>query len=495
MKQDGVRRAAGPRSALSSGALQRPQHRGRQRVTFLTRQDHFKRAHDESAFSITVMSLLCSGLSHHTAPVAVRERLSFPPHEARGLISSAWLREATERAGLAELTLLSTCNRTELYAVAGSRDGDPAALTALFVMLLARAGGVAAGTLAPHVYLHADTAAVEHLCRVAAGLDSMIVGETEILGQVGIALGIGMEAGTSGPMLDAMFHSALRAGRRARAETAISRRPASVSGEAVQVLRDRLSTHPRPSVLVLGTGTMGRSVSRILHDADFATLQVAGRTPGRAREVAAEFGGECIGWNAVEDSLTGVDAVVAATGSPEPVITAEMVLRARGERSAGRSQLFVDIAVPRNVDPSVRSIAGVDLLDLDHLQARIAGNIEERRAEIPLVERIIAEEIAYFQRWRRGSESRPVLAALRAQSERIRQRTVTEHLSRLGDVDSSVRERVEALSRDLVTQLLHEPSRRMRTETDPTRARATSELVRDLFGLVLSDDEGGPPSR
>jgi len=293
-------------------------------------------------------------------------------------------------------------------------------------------------------------------------------------------------------MLDAAFHTALRAGRRARAETGISRRPASVAAETVQVLRDRLSSHVRPEVLVLGTGTMGRSVARVLHGADFAALRVAGRTAVRAREVASELGVEPIGWEALDESLAGVDAVVAATAAPEPIITERMVAQAHGARARGRPQLFIDIAVPRNVEPSVRAIPAVELYDLDHLQLRIGGNLEERRAEIPLVERIIAEEIAHFERRRRSTELRPVLAALRAKGEEIRRRELAEHLARLGDADPALRERFEALSRDLVTQLLHEPSQRLRTETDPTRARASAKLVRDLFDLPVLDDDSGP---
>lgn len=434
------------------------------------------------------MSLLCTGISHHTAPVAVRERLSFPPREARTLLAAPWFRDAAAHAGLAEITLLSTCNRTELYATAGTREGDLPAVATLFVAMLCRAGGISEKTLSPHVYLRSGMAAVEQLCRVAAGLDSMIVGETEILGQVGIALGIAMEGGTSGPVLDAMFHTALRAGRRARAETAISRRPASVAAETVQILRERLRTDARPAVLVLGTGTMGRSVARVLHGSDFASLRVAGRTVVRAREIASELGAETVDWDAVPDSLAGVDAVVAATGAPEPVITSHMVSRARRARTHGRTQLFIDVAVPRNIEPSVRAIPDVDLFDLDHLQLRIGGNLEERRAEIPLVERIIAEEMAWFERWRRGSELRPVLSALRSRGEEIRRRALGEHLARIGEADPVLRNRLEALSLDLVTQLLHEPSRRLRAETDPTRARASSELVRELFGLVLPED-------
>jgi glutamyl-tRNA reductase len=439
------------------------------------------------------MSLICAGVSHHTAPVAVRERLSFPPPEARALLGAPWFAAATRAAGLSEVALLSTCNRTEFYASADAEPGDHDALPAVFVSLLARAGAIAGEELEPHVYVHSGTAAVEHLCRVASGLDSMVVGETEILGQVGVALGVAMEGESSGPVLDAVFHAALRAGRRARAETTISQRPASVAAETVQVLRDRLSSRARPEVLVLGTGAMGRAVARVLHGADFATLRVGGRTATRVREVTTELGVDSVDWAALGDSLAAADAVVTATSAPEPIITERMVVQARGTRPRGHAQLFVDIAVPRNVESSVRGVPDVEVFDLDHLQLRISGNIEQRRTEIPQVEGIIAEELAHFERWRRGSELRPVLASLRARGEAIRQAELAAHLARAGDADPELRSRLDALSRDLLAKLLHEPSRRLRAETDPVRARASAELVRELFDLDMPDDGGGPP--
>lgn len=385
-------------------------------------------------------------------------------------------------AGLGEIAVLSTCNRTELYATVVHASGEGVNASAPFVSLLAHAAAVPEDVIAPHVYVRVGAAAVEFLCRVAAGLDSMVVGETEILGQVGLALGIAAECGTAGRVLDAAFHTALRAGRRARAETGISRRCASVASETASVVRDRLSAHTRPDVLVLGTGTMGRAVTRVLHGADFCTVRTAGRTPGRARAMAEELGVEAVRWDAVEDSMTAADAVVVTTAAREPTVTTRMVRDARQRRVSERPLVIVDIAVPRNVEPSAGVLAGVELHDLDYVQARIRANVGERRSDIPRVEQVISDEVARFEEWRRGTEMRPVLAALRAKGEEIRVRTLERYLGG-ADADPALRDRLDALSRDLVTRLLHEPSRRLRAEADPARSIASAEIVRELFDL------------
>ncbi|MBA2290818.1 MAG: glutamyl-tRNA reductase [Gemmatimonadales bacterium] len=438
------------------------------------------------------MPLLCCGVSHHTAPLAVRERLSVGPREASAVLGSPWLRGAATIAGLTEIAVLSTCNRTELYASVGAHDRDLADATALFMKLLSRASDLSEETLAPHVYMSSGLAAVEHLCRVAAGLESMVVGETEILGQVGVALGQSVEASWSGPVLEAVFHTALRAGRRARAETGISRRPVSIASEAVALLRAKLVSRERPRVLVLGTGSMGRAVARVVANSDFATVHVAGRTASRACELAKEVAAELVSWDALADRLSAMDAVVVTTSAPEPVITVAMMSRAQATRQFARPQLVIDVSMPRNVEPEVASIPGVALYDLDHIQAVIGSHLEGRRLEIPMVDGIIEEELAHFDRWRRGSALRPVLAALQAKGEAIRRRQVDEHLRAIGSADPDLRGHFDAISRAVVSKLLHEPSRRLRTVTDAARARESAELVRELFDLELPDDPSEP---
>jgi glutamyl-tRNA reductase len=439
-------------------------------------------------------SLFCSGISHHTAPVALRERLSFSSGAPRELLTAPWFREATAAAGVAEVALLSTCNRTELYFVRADANADAnndddfaPELAALF----ARIGGVCEEELASHLYSRSRSEAVRHLCRVASGLDSMVVGETEVLGQVATALGDALESNTAGAVLDSAFHTALRAGRRARAETGISRRSASVAAEGARLLADLLPAAAAHEVLVLGTGAMGRAIARVLAGRDSISLRIAGRGGARSRELAAEVGAEFVEWSALETAIATADGVVAATAAPHAVITEAMVRRARTGRPDVPPQLFVDVGVPRNIEPSVRGIPGVQLYDLDQLQTRIEGNIETRMTEVPSVEAIIEEEIASFETWQRGSQLRPVLSALREKSEAIRASELERHLDLLADATPDIRAALERLSRDLVTKLLHEPSRRLRAENDPARSRASAEVLRELFDLAPANGNAG----
>ncbi len=438
---------------------------------------------------MSTSSLYCSGISHHTAPVALRERLSFASGGPRELLTAPWFRDATVEAGIAEVALLSTCNRTEFYIVReeGNFDHDFAGrLTALF----ARIGGVGEDELASHLYSRSHTDAVRHLCRVASGLDSMVVGETEVLGQVATALGDALESYTAGTVLDSAFHTALRAGRRARAETGISRRSASVAAEGARLLTDLLPSAPSHEVLVLGTGAMGRAIARVLASNQSIRLRIAGRGGARSRELAAELGAEFVEWSGLEAAIATADGVVAATAAPHAVITETMVRRARTGRPDVPPQLFVDVGVPRNIEPSVRALPGVALYDLDQLQARIEGNIEQRMSEVPSVEAIIDEEIASFETWQRGAQLRPVLSALREKSETIRQNELERHLDQFADATPEMRAALEQFSRDLVTKLLHEPSRRLRAERDPARSRASADVLRDLFDLAKTHTNG-----
>ena len=440
---------------------------------------------------MSTASLYCSGISHHTAPVALRERLSFASGGPRELLTAPWFREATAEAGIAEVALLATCNRTEFYVVRDEADFDHD--FARFAALFARIGGVCEEELTSHLYSRSRTDAVRHLCRVASGLDSMIVGETEVLGQVATALGDALASNTAGTVLDAAFHTALRAGRRARAETGISRRSASVAAEGARLLTDLLPPKKATlhEVLVLGTGAMGRAIARVLASHESVRLRIAGRGGARSRELAAEVGAEFVEWSSLEAAIATADGVVAATAAPHAVITEAMVRRARTGRPDVPPQLFVDVGLPRNIEPSVRGLPGVALYDLDQLQARIEGNIEQRMSEVPSVEAIIEEEIAMFEAWQRGAQMRPVLSALREKSETIRQNELQRHLDQFADASPEMRSALDRLSRDLVTKLLHEPSRRLRAESDPARSRASADVLRDLFDLPHTNGNSG----
>lgn len=423
------------------------------------------------------MSLVCAGINHHTAPVALRERLAFGAEAQQQLVTAAPL----QALGAREVAVLFTCNRTEIYAA------PPPADAAQLPPLLSALANLPLPALEPHTYVHLGSEAVRHLCRVAAGVDSMVLGESEILGQVAAAHETAVEAGRSGPLLEAAFRAALHAGRRARTETAIGRGPGSVSSEAVRFAQRAVGSLAERSVLVVGTGRMGQLTGKVLRAKGCGRLAVISRTTAHAESLAAACGGTALGWHELSGAIAGSDVIFCTTGAPHAVVTRELVAHALGPHGDGRPRLFVDIALPRDVEPGVASIPGVRVHDLDTLQRRVQDTLEERHGEVPAVERIVSEEVARFEQWCRAAEVRPLVVEMREQGETIRQRELGRLLRRLGDVPGPLLAELETFSASLVSKLLHEPTRRLRETSDPERARAIRQATRDLFGL------GGAP--
>jgi glutamyl-tRNA reductase len=423
--------------------------------------------------------LVCAGVNHHTAPVALREKFALGPEAQRRLFRSAITQEL-RHAGLAELVVLSTCNRTEAYAA-------PQTDTRPLLHLLASIADLPVSDIDPHAYSHAGDAAVRHLCRVAAGLDSMVLGESEILGQVATAFETAAHEGAIGPVLDAAFHTALRAGRRARAETGISRLPTSVSTEAVRLIADVAGPLEQIAILVIGTGKMGRLAGQALRTHGGERLMVVSRTAAHAEELAGEWGAAALAWHDLPAAIAASDAVLCSTGAPHAVVTQELVARAIGSAGDGRRRVFVDIAVPRDVEPAVGGLPGVEVYDLDTLQQRLQGNLELRRREVPAVERIVTEEADRFAAWRHTMNVRPLLTEIHARGESIRRREMQRLMRRLGETSPELAAELEAFSQSLVNKLLHEPTRRLRETSDPDRARTYHQVTRLLFGL----EDGG----
>ncbi len=409
------------------------------------------------------MPLACTGINHLTASVAVRERLALGPVAQRRVL------DASRQAGapFGELAILSTCNRTEVYAA-------PVESSEALLGLLAGIAGVPAAMLQPHTYRETGIDAVRRLCRVATGLDSMVLGESEIQGQVATAFRTAEDAGTTGPVLSAAFRAAAQAGRRARVETGIGRLPTSVSSEAIKLLRELAGPLDHLSVLLVGTGKMGRLAGQSLRRST-ARLTVISRTAGHAQELAQHCEAAALGWHELADAIAQADAIICSTGAPHAVVSHDLVA---GAIAAGepRRRIFVDIAVPRDVEPEVRVLPGCEVYDLDALQQRLAGNLEARRQEIPAVEAIVEQEVERFDAWRRQQSVLPLLLEMRAQGEAIRQREVARALRRLGPASPEVTALLEEFSKSLVNKLLHEPTRRLPTVDDPDMARA-------LFGL------------
>jgi glutamyl-tRNA reductase len=412
----------------------------------------------------------------------VRERFAFTPLEQRAFLAAAVGRAA--RAGLGELAILSTCNRTELYAAADDVARQFAAVPPELPGLLAGWRNVSLTDVEAHLFGRVGLDAVRHVSRVAAGLDSMIVGESEVLGQVASAHELAAEERAAGPVLAAVFHTAIRAGRRARSETGIGRRPSSVSTAAVAALSERCDLTNARAVIV-GTGEAGRLAGDALRKRGVRRLAVVSRTAERAHELARAWDAAALPWHALEAALVEADVVIACTGAPHAVITRELVVSGLRRRPPGRPLLVADIAVPRDVEPAVRELPSVTVIDLDDVQRLVEDNLAVRAGEAAKVEAIVEQEVGRFMTWCRGAALRPVLAALRAHGEAIRQQELDRTLRRLGSVSPELRAQLDALTQGLVNRLLHSPSRRLRDETDPERRERYARAVLELFAVAL----------
>ena len=411
--------------------------------------------------------LVCLGLSHRTAPVELRERVG-----ALGL--------GAERCpGVEEHVALTTCYRVELYAyLSGGVDEAREEL----IGVLAGTHGVERSLLTDHLYVHAGADVARHLSRVSTGLDSLVLGEAEILGQVGAAFEEARDAATAGPVLELLFRTAVAAGRRARSETAIGANPATASSMALALAEGALGDLRERRLLVVGAGRIALQTLKAARGRGVSEAAVANRTRERAEEAVAAFGGEAFELAELEHALAWADVVVTATSSETPVVSAEIV-QAASSRRPDRPLVLVDLAVPADVERSVGAIPGVRLFDVDDLRAGLDDTIGSRLREVPSVEAIVEEEVERFVRRYAEREVEPLVASIRRQAEEIRRAEVEKALHDLGDVDPETAERIEHLSRALVKKLLHEPTMRLRARAGAGEADEASAAIRELFGL------------
>jgi len=420
--------------------------------------------------------LSVTGVSHHTCPIEVRERFALPegsaPPPLDGRTSeSAWL---------------ATCNRTELYALSD----DPGAAEAVF----AEALGVPPDLAERYRYTLDETEAARHLFQVASGLDSLVLGEHEILGQVRNALGAAREQGSAGPVLTRLFQDALTAGKRVRSETEISRWPVSMSGAAVSILLERqgLATLEPTSVLVVGAGEMARGVARCLKGMDARELAIANRTDGRARDLARETGGEALAWPLAPETLARFDAIVSCTSAPGFVLTREMVEATARHLPPERSIHLVDLAVPRDIDPEAASIGAVHLSNLDDARDIVDDSLSRRSEHIEPAERIIEEQIACFREWTAARSASDSIRVLKERADSIRQRELDWVMPKLAGLSESERAAVEQFSSRLVNKLLHTPTLRLRETAGRDEGDALGDLLQRVFGL--DEDDAKPDS-
>jgi glutamyl-tRNA reductase len=408
------------------------------------------------------MSLTLVGFSHRGTPVAVRERAFVPLPEAAELAASL----AVE----GEAVCLSTCNRTELYLV-----GDEAERRAF--ESLESLSGLPDGKLRTLVYRLADEAAALHLFRVSAGLDSLVPGEGEILGQVRAAF----EAGATGPVLDRLFRQALHAGKKVRAETAIAESPASVSSAAAALAQQVFGKLDGCRVLLVGAGHVAELAARSLAVRGASIAYVANRSPQRAAELAARFAGEGIEFERAAGVLDEVDVVVSSTGSPGRVLVREDVEAALRSRK-GRPLFLIDLAVPRDLDPAIHELDACYLYDIDDLESVVASSLAGRRREAARAEAIVAEEADAFREWQASREVAPAIASLRAWAEEIRAAELARARGRLG-LSESQEAAVESVTSRIVDKLLHPPTVRLKEAAAGADGGSYAQTVRHLFDL------------
>jgi glutamyl-tRNA reductase len=422
-----------------------------------------------------VSELLAIGVSHKTAPVEVRERVALP----EGARRAEFVRDLRGTGEVHEVVAISTCNRTELYLVVG----DPVEAESRALAMLASQAGIRPTTLASSIYSPRNCDAARHLYRVTAGLDSMIVGEAEIQGQVKRAYEAAIAGETVGPLTNHLFRAALATGKRVRSETAIGERQLSLPGVAVALAREQLGSLDGRSVVVVGTGETGELTARALADSGGRTVFVASRRRDRAISLARRYGGESVMFDELPRVLEHADMLVAATASPHLLLEAGELAEVMGLRH-GRPLLLIDLAVPRDIDSACAEIDGVSLYDIDDLQAVIARNRRVRQAEARKAEGIVEQEIQHFAAWLGSLEVLPTVAALRAHAAEIAQQVVRENVGKWDSASAADLERVDALAQAIVNRLLHHPTLRLRELRDD-RMHARMALIRDLFGLEV----------
>jgi glutamyl-tRNA reductase len=419
-------------------------------------------------------SLLLLGIDHHTVPIELRERVAYGSEDAEKLLVHLLARSA-----IAEALLLSTCNRTEVLIQ--PRDEQEAYRAALELVFLARAPELERPGL---LYVKRNDGAGRHLLAVASGLESMVLGEPEILGQVKQAAALAEAVGAAGPVLRRLLRNAVAAGRRARQETAIAEGAVSLGYAVVELARNIFRDLDTCRVLIIGAGEIARSVARNLTERGVRERRVANRSPERARQFREEIPqAVTLPFADRLQAIADADLVIASTGAEEPVITRRQ-LAAAMEARMNRPLLVADLGVPRNVDPEAGRIENVFLHTIDSLDHLIQRNLKRRKEAVPRVEEILEQELSHFHGWHRSLQAEPLIALLQKQAESIRRQELAQALP---DFPEASHEHLDRLTRSLVRKILHHPSNRLRGRSGEEHLPRL-DLVRELFRL---DDEDG----
>jgi glutamyl-tRNA reductase len=423
------------------------------------------------------MEIVLVGLNHRTASVEVRERVSFTAEQARRAAE-----ELRTRGILEETLVLSTCNRSEVYGVPPESSHECAPGLSTF---LSEFHSVRPDVLGVSLYHHYDREAVRHLFRVSAGLDSMMLGEAEILGQVREAYRAAHDNGATGPVLNRLFQGALEVGKRVRAETELGTRPMSVASAGVKLAERIFGKLNERSALVLGAGTTSEQVVSQLRDRGIAHLHVMNRSLDRAEDLAKQYGGNVVGWGEWEKALQTPDVIVASVSTEEPVLLREIIERAMVARG-NRALFLMDLGMPRNIDASVAKLYNVYVYTMDDLSEIVQQNRQARENEVPKAESIVEEHVGKYLSWQASVELVGLVNALRMKMRDERAKFIRSRVESIRHLAEADRARVEKLMDEMLESLLLEPAQRLRGEKDLRRKIQNVEALRDLF---LSDRE------
>src|SRR5258705_6484450 len=420
------------------------------------------------------MSIVLIGVNHKTAPVEVREILAFSDQAC-----ADGLRTLVDGEVVREGLIVSTCNRVEILSAMTSDQLQPG--TERITQFLDATRRLPPGFLSEHSYSHSNEEAVRHLFRVASYLDSMVVGEPQVLGQVRHAYSLAVEAGTAGRVLNRLVHHTFRVAKRVRTETGIAVNAVSISYMAVELGKKIFDSLKGRSVLLIGAGEMAELSARHLLNAGVSRVLIANRTEGASRRLADEFGGETVPFDQLADFLSEADVVICSTGSPTFVLTTEMTSKAL-ERRRNRPSCFIDISVPRNIDPEVGNVPNVFLFDIDDLESVISSNIREREREAERAELIVQSEVMQFQQSLRLMDVGPTIGALREKLQNVARAEMERQRTRLGPLTRQQEDAIEALLISTVNKISHPVLNQMRRFYE-TSGPDEEPTPRDIFGL------------
>jgi len=424
------------------------------------------------------------GMNHSSAPLPVREKVAFPAQDIKDALARL---KSTD--GVEEALILSTCNRTEIIV-----QMRPEQAPGILGAFLLRERPVSGEELERHCYLHVDREAVRHVFRTAASLDSMVVGEAQILGQVKEAYALAGQIGSLGPILDALLRRAFSVAKRVRTDTGIARRPVSIAYAAVGLAKDIFGDLVQRTVMIVGAGKMARLAAEHLIGNGVRSILVANRSYRRADEMARDLGGRAVPFDRLFQEMETADIVIASTASPQPVIlkeNAQSLTRAR----RGRPIFFIDIAVPRDVDPRVNEVDNVYVYDMDDLQGVVRAGRDERRKEMQAAETVVEQETEAFLAWMKSLEATPTIVELRRHLHEMADQELARYRARLGELTPAQEETVRQMAASLVNKLLHPPTLALKRCATQNGGGTRVKLIREIFGIDPPSDVPSDPGR